>query len=94
MSVLEKRIAMPLGAARVSPGEVLHEEFLEPLGLSQAELARRSGLARMAISEIVRGKRTITAKTAIALAGVLDTSPQFWLNLQNNYDLANARLND
>jgi addiction module HigA family antidote len=80
--------AIPIGPAANTPGEILRTEFLEPLGLSQNELAIRTGLDRMRISEIVRGRRAITAKTAIAFGAALDTGPQFWLNLQNDYDLA------
>jgi addiction module HigA family antidote len=79
---------IPIGPAANTPGEILRTEFLEPLGLSQNELAKQSGLARMRISEIVRGRRKMTAKTAIALGKALDIEPQFWLNLQRDYDLA------
>ncbi len=85
---MKDRIA--LGAAAVTPGEILAEEFLEPMGLSHRELARRMRVSPMRISEIVRGKRSITAETAIKLAAVLGTSAKFWMNLQCNYDLAIA----
>jgi len=83
---------IPLGAARVTPGEILAEEFLAPLGLTHRELARRMGVSPMRVSEIVRGKRSITADTAIKLGKVLGTSARFWMNLQTNYDLAIAAL--
>lgn len=83
---------VPLGPALVSPGEILDEEFLKPMGLSQSALAGRMGVTRMRISEIVRGKRAITAETAILLGGVLGTSPRFWMNLQASHDLAVASL--
>jgi addiction module HigA family antidote len=79
---------IPLGPAANTPGEILRKEFLEPLGLSQNELASKTGLDRMRISEIVRGRRRITPETAIALGDTLGTGPRFWLNLQNDYDLA------
>lgn len=79
---------IPIGPAANTPGEILRTEFLEPLGLSQNELATKSGLDRMRISEIVRGRRRITAATAIAFSKVFDIEPQFWLNLQRDYDLA------
>ncbi|MBV8173372.1 MAG: HigA family addiction module antidote protein [Verrucomicrobia bacterium] len=79
---------IPLGPAANTPGEILLTEFLEPLGLSQNELATRIGLPRMRISEIVRGRRKITAETAIALGQAFAIEPQFWLNLQRDYDLA------
>ena len=81
---------IPMGAALVTPGEILAEEFLQPLGLSHRALARRMGVNPMRINEIVRGKRAITADTALRLAGVLGTSARFWMNLQTNFDLAQA----
>jgi antitoxin HigA-1 len=83
---------IPLGAANVTPGEVLAEEFLAPLGLTHRELARRMGVSPMRVSEIVRGKRSITADTAIKLGKALGTSARFWMNLQINYDLAMAAI--
>ena len=87
---MKERIA--LGAAVVTPGEILAEEFLQPMSLSHRELARRMGVNPMRVNEIVRGKRTITADTAIRLARVLGTSARFWMNLQSNYDLAIAAI--
>ena len=83
---------MALGAAAVTPGEILAEEFLEPLGFTQREIARRMGVTPMRVSEIVRGKRSITADTALRLADALGTSARFWMNLQSSYDLAIAAL--
>jgi antitoxin HigA-1 len=81
-----------LGAAAVTPGEILAEEFLEPLGLSHRELARRMEVNPMRVNEIVRGQRAITADTALRLAEALGTSARFWMNLQTNHDLAIAAL--
>jgi addiction module HigA family antidote len=81
---------VPLGAAIVSPGEILAEEFLEPMHLSHRELARRMGVSSMRVNEIIRGKRAITADSALRLAKVFDTTPRFWMNLQINYDLGLA----
>jgi addiction module HigA family antidote len=89
---MKEDLRIPLGAAAVTPGEILAEEFLEPLGLSHRELARRMGVEPMRVNEIVRGKRSITAETAIKLGQVLGTSARFWMNLQSNYDLAVAAL--
>jgi addiction module HigA family antidote len=83
---------VPLGPAAVTPGEILHEEFLQPLGMTQSELAARMGIGRMRISQIVRGERAITAETAILLSRALGTSARFWMNLQTNHDLAKAAL--
>jgi len=71
-----------------TPGEILRTEFLEPLGLSQNELAIKSGLHRMCINEIVPGQRRIKAESAIAFSKVFEIKPLFWLNPQRDYDLA------
>jgi antitoxin HigA-1 len=71
----------------VHPGEVLLEEFLKPMQLSQNRLALDIGVHPRRINEIVLGKRRITADTALRLARYFGTSPQFWLGLQADYDL-------
>ena len=71
----------------IHPGEILLEEFLKPLGLSQYRTARELGVPPRRINEIVLGKRSISADTALRLSRFLGTSPQFWLNLQSRYDL-------
>jgi antitoxin HigA-1 len=71
----------------VHPGEVLLEEFLKPMQLSQNRLALDLGVHPRRINEIVLGKRSITAETALRLARYFDTSPQYWLGLQADYDL-------
>lgn len=71
----------------VHPGEVLREEFLKPLGLSQNRLALDIGVHARRINEIVLGKRAVTADTALRLARFFGTSPQFWLGLQADFDL-------
>jgi len=73
--------------APVHPGEVLLEEFLTPLGLSQNKLALSVGVSPRRINEIVLGKRRVTAETALRLARYFDTTPQFWLGLQADFDL-------
>ena len=70
-----------------TPGRLLLEEFLQPYGLSQSELARRTGLPRSTVNEIVKGKRPITAETAFVLGTFFGMDPQFWINLQSRYDL-------
>jgi addiction module HigA family antidote len=72
------------------PGEILAEEFLNPMGLTQAEAARRMGMSTNRLNELVRGKRGVTAATAIRLAELLGTSPELWLNLQTSWDLWHA----
>lgn len=69
------------------PGEILYEEFLKPMGLSQNQLAIAIKVPPRRINEIVQGKRRITANTALRLAKFFDMSPQFWLGLQMDYDL-------
>ncbi len=71
----------------VHPGEVLQEEFLTPMGLSQNQLALAIRVPVRRINEIVQGKRRITADTALRLARYFAMSPQFWLGLQMDYDL-------
>lgn len=71
----------------IHPGEVLMEEFLDPLGLSQYRLARDISVPPRRINEIVHRKRSITADTALRLARYFSTSERFWLNLQSRYDL-------
>jgi addiction module HigA family antidote len=71
----------------VHPGEVLQEEFLEPLALSQYRLATDISVPARRIDEIVHGERAVTADTALRLARYFGTSPQFWMNLQAQYDL-------
>ncbi len=73
--------------APVHPGEVLLEEFLKPMGLSQNRLALDIGVPARRINEIVLGKRGITADTALRLARYFGVSPQFWMGLQTDFDL-------
>jgi addiction module HigA family antidote len=71
----------------VHPGDVLLAEFLEPAGLSQYRLAKDISVPPRRINEIVHGKRSVTADTALRLARYFGTTPRFWLNLQAQYDL-------
>jgi addiction module HigA family antidote len=75
----------------VHPGEVLLEDFMKPLGLSQYRLAKDIGVPALRISQIVRGQRSITADTALRLARYFGTSPDVWLRLQATYDLEVAQ---
>jgi len=74
----------------VHPGEILLEEFLKPLKISQNRLGRDLGVPAQRINEIIRGRRTVTVDTALRLAKYFGTTPQFWLNLQAHYDLEMA----
>ena len=73
------------------PGEILLREFLEPMELTQLELARRMGVPVQRVNTLVNGKRDMTAETAILLSRVLKTTPEFWMNLQDACDLYAAR---
>ncbi len=75
----------------IHPGEILLEEFLEPLGISQYRLAKEIHVPPRRINEIVQGKRRISPDTALRLARFFGTSERFWLNLQTRYDLEMAR---
>ena len=77
-------------AVPVHPGEILQHEFLTPLGLTQTSLARHLGVSPRRINEICRGRRAISAETACLLARALGTTPQFWMNGQNLYELAHV----
>lgn len=70
-----------------TPGEILVEEFLEPLGISQYRLAKAIGKPQSAISDIVHGRRAITAEMAYLLSQALGTTPEFWTNLEATYQL-------
>ena len=78
-----------LGPA-IPPGEIVLEEFLTPMGVGQVEAARRLGISLNRLNEIILGKRGITADTALRLARLLKTSPQFWMRLQADCDLHQA----
>ena len=77
----------------VHPGEVLKEEFLSPLNLSAYRLAKEINVPETRISEIIHGKRSVTADTAIRFSKFFETSAEFWLNLQNLYDLEEENKN-
>jgi addiction module HigA family antidote len=73
------------------PGEILLEEFLEPLGMSQTAFAEKIGWTKARVNELIRGKRGVTAEAALDLAEILGTSPKLWMNLQATYDLDRAK---
>lgn len=75
----------------IPPGEILIEEFMRPLGVSQNRLARDIDIPVSRVAEIVKGRRTITADTALRLGEYFGTSAEFWLNLQTGFDLRRAR---
>ena len=73
------------------PGEILLEDFLKPLGVTQVSLAKHLDVPVQRINELIRGKRGVTPETAWLLAGALGTTPEFWVNLQTQHDLAASR---
>ena len=84
---------LPENRIPAKPGEILLEEFLKPLGLTQVAFARHIDIPLQRVNEIIHGKRGITPQTAWLFAGALGTSPEFWMNLQTACDLAAARNN-
>ena len=75
----------------IHPGEVLFEDYLKPLGMSQNALAKSIGVPADRISEIVRGRRGITGDTAVRLAHYFNTTPEFWIGLQTDHEIEIAR---
>ncbi len=82
---------IPNNRVSTHPGEVLNEEFLIPLGVSQAALARHIGVHPRKISEVIHGKRAVTSEMAWLLSQAFGTSAEFWMNLQTLHDLSAAR---
>jgi addiction module HigA family antidote len=78
---------LPKHRSPTHPGEMLFKEFLEPLGITQLEMARHLGWPYARLNEIVNGRRGITADSALAIGDALGTGPEFWLNLQNDWNL-------
>ena len=82
---------LPENRTPTHPGEILAEEFLKPLELTQVALAKKIGVSVQRVNEIVRGRHGITPETAWLLASAFETTPHFWMNLQVRYDLATRR---
>jgi addiction module HigA family antidote len=82
---------LPENRIATHPGEILKTEFLDPLGITQVALAQHIGIPLQRVNEIIRGKRGITPETAWLLSQALGTTPQFWMNLQDAYDLTSKR---
>lgn len=82
---------LPRKRTPTHPGEILSEEFLKPLGITQVALAEHLDIPVQRINELIRGKRGVTPETAWLLAGALGTTPEFWINLQTFHDLALSR---
>ncbi|MBN1943383.1 MAG: HigA family addiction module antidote protein [Phycisphaerae bacterium] len=82
---------MPKRIKPIHPGEILMEEFLKPMGISQYRLAKDIGLQPTRINQIVKGKAGVSAETALRLGRYFQMSPQFWMNLQSQYELQIAQ---
>ena len=82
---------IPKHRAPTTPGEILLEEFLKPLGMTQVALAEKMGVPIQRVNTLINGKRAVSAETALLLAEVFDSTPEFWMNLQTRYDLEVAR---
>ncbi len=82
---------IPKNRTPTHPGEMLLKEFLEPLNKTQSKMAEDLGIPIQRINTIIRGKRGISAETALLFARYLKTTPEFWMNLQTAYDLYQAR---
>ena len=81
---------LPTHRAPTTPGEILLEEWLKPMKLTQLALAKKMGVDIQLVNGIINGRRSVTAKTALLLAKVLKTTPEFWLNAQKAVDLDDA----
>ena len=84
---------LPKKRAPNHPGVILKTEFLQPLGISQIEFAKHLGWTYARLNEIVNGRRGVSADSALAFSEALNTTPEFWLNLQRNHDLWHALKN-
>jgi len=83
---------IPTHRTPTSPGEILAEEFLNPLGITQTALAHHIGVPVRRVNEIVRGRRAVSPETAQLLSAAFGTSAEFWMNAQSSYDLATHKI--
>ncbi len=75
----------------IHPGEILKEEFLDPMGISVYRLSKETGMSQTRLSQIIKGNRGITAETAVKLGKFFGVAPEFWMNLQSLYDIEEAK---
>lgn len=90
MEMIKLAVRLPANRSPIHPGEMLLEEFLKPLEMTQAELAKRIGVSYVRVNELVNGKRGITPDTALRLGRLFNTGPEFWLNDQLRWDMWHA----
>jgi len=81
---------IPKNRPPIHPGEILQELFLDPMGITQAELAAHLGWTKTRVNQIIRGKRAVTPETALTFADVFGTSTEVWLDMQRDYDVWQA----
>ena len=84
---------LPKNRAPTHPGEMLQKEFLEPMGISQKEFAQHLGWTPARLNEIIHAKRGITSDSALSIGDAFKMEPEFWLNLQKNWELVHAKQN-
>jgi antitoxin HigA-1 len=82
---------LPKNRPPIHPGQMLLKDFLEPMGITQKEFSKHLGWTYARLNEIIRGRRGVTAESALAFADAFKMVPEFWLNLQKNWDLWHAR---
>jgi addiction module HigA family antidote len=87
-------LTVPTNRRPILPGAVLREDYLEPLGLTQGQLATALGVDRTSVSELINGRRSMSTEMALRLAHVFSNAPQYWLNLQTAVDLYDASHSD
>ncbi len=75
----------------IHPGEILKEEFLDPMGISAYRLSKETGLSQTRLGQLIKGQRNMTAETAVKLARFFEVPPEFWMNLQSFYDIEEAQ---
>lgn len=90
MEIIELAVRLPANRCPTHAGEMLRTEFLESLGITQVELAKRIGVSYVRVNELVNGKRGITPDTALRLGRLFNTGPEFWLNHQLRWDMWHA----
>lgn len=90
METIKLAVRLPANRAPIHPGEMLLEEYLKPLGMTQAQLAKRIGVSYVRVNELVNGKRGVTPDTALRLGRVFGTGPEPWLNDQLGWDMWHA----
>jgi len=90
-TIIHKKELAMRKISNIHPGEILREEFLRPMGITAYRLSKETGIDQTRISEVIRGKRSPSVDTALRFAAFFGNSPEFWINLQNHYDIQEKR---